>query len=94
MKLQDLCNAEEKSFAFQQAIDESIIMSTTDKKGIVSYANKKFCEGSKFDKSELVGVVVTIVDKSKNIESFISLRTSVTTRKHAELTFAGIIFDI
>jgi len=35
--------------------EEGIIVSSTDTKGIITYANRKFCEITGYDKSELVG---------------------------------------
>lgn len=41
--------------AYQMAIDESIICSVTDTKGVIVYVNKKFCEVSKYQEEELIG---------------------------------------
>jgi aerotaxis receptor len=35
--------------------DAGVIVSSTDLKGIITYANRKFCEISGYDKDELVG---------------------------------------
>jgi PAS domain S-box-containing protein len=35
--------------------EDGLIVSSTDTKGIVTYANRKFCELSGYDKEELVG---------------------------------------
>ncbi|MDR6561837.1 MULTISPECIES: PAS domain S-box protein [unclassified Arcicella] len=41
--------------AYQMAINESVICSVTDTKGIIIYVNKKFCEVSKYTEEELIG---------------------------------------
>jgi PAS domain S-box-containing protein len=40
---------------YQQAIDRNIICSITDSKGVIVYANHKFCEISQYSKNELIG---------------------------------------
>jgi len=39
----------------EYTFEDGLIISSTDKKGIITYANKKFCEISNYSKSELVG---------------------------------------
>ncbi len=41
--------------AYNKAIDFNIISSITDEKGTIVYANKKFCDISKYGKEELIG---------------------------------------
>ena len=41
--------------AYERAIDENIISSITDAKGVIVHANRKFCEISKYSEAELVG---------------------------------------
>jgi len=56
----DIAGQSKKDFlrllhVYQQAIDRNIICSITDSKGVIVYVNQKFCEVSKFSKSELIG---------------------------------------
>jgi len=39
----------------EYVFNEGVIVSSTDIKGIITYANRKFCEVTGYDKSELVG---------------------------------------
>jgi PAS domain S-box-containing protein/diguanylate cyclase (GGDEF)-like protein len=41
--------------AYKMAIDETSIVSKTDKKGVITYVNKQFCEVSGYTKDELLG---------------------------------------
>ena len=41
--------------AYKTAIDETSIVSKSDKKGIITYVNKQFCEVSGYKKEELIG---------------------------------------
>ena len=40
---------------YKKAIDESSIVSKTDKKGFITFVNSKFCETSGYEKDELIG---------------------------------------
>jgi len=46
---------------YKMAIDETSIVSKTNTKGIITYANKKFCEISGYDEKELLGMPHNIV---------------------------------
>ena len=39
---------------YKKAIDESSIVSKTDKKGVITFVNSKFCETSGYEKDELI----------------------------------------
>ncbi|HOI83662.1 MAG TPA: PAS domain S-box protein, partial [Campylobacterales bacterium] len=40
---------------YKTAVDATTILSTTDKNGIITYANEKFCEISGYSLDELIG---------------------------------------
>jgi len=46
---------------YKKAIDQSTIVSKTDKYGVITYANKAFCEVSGYSESELIGKAHNIV---------------------------------
>lgn len=56
--------------AYQMAIDESIICSVTDTKGIIVYVNKKFCEVSKYQEEELLGKNHRILNANYHSSTF------------------------
>ena len=56
--------------AYREAIDESIISSITDTKGTIVYANRKFCEVTKYSENELVGKNHRIINSSYHTKEF------------------------
>lgn len=50
-----LLKSQKESFELRRALDESAIVAITDKNGTITYANKKFCEISKYSEKELIG---------------------------------------
>lgn len=57
-------------YAYQQAIDSSIISSITDEEGIIIYANKKFCEVAKYSARELIGEDHRIINSGYHSKTF------------------------
>jgi PAS domain S-box-containing protein len=55
---------------FRDALDASIIMAITNSKGTIEYANRKFCEISKFTKEELIGQNHRILNSGYHDKSF------------------------
>ncbi len=70
MNLGNQDKALENLLAVQRALDINIIMSVTDRKGIIVSANKKFCEISQFGESELVGRSHNIINSGYHSKAF------------------------
>ena len=56
--------------AYQKAVDNSVISSITDIKGNIVYANKKFCEISKYKAEELIGRNHNVVNSGYHTAQF------------------------
>lgn len=56
--------------AYQSAVDEAAIVSITDTKGIILYANAKFSEISQYSKEELIGKTHQIVNSGYHSRNF------------------------
>lgn len=54
----------------KSAIDEAAIVAITDSQGIITYANKKFCEISKYSKEELIGNTHRIINSHYHPKEF------------------------
>lgn len=54
----------------KSAIDEAAIVAITDKKGVITYVNEKFCAISKYSREELIGNTHRVVNSSFHSQEF------------------------
>ncbi len=59
--------------AVQQAIDVNIIMSVTNKAGIITAVNKRFCEISQYEEYELIGKSHNLINSGYHPKIFFSM---------------------
>ncbi|MFY9084203.1 bifunctional diguanylate cyclase/phosphodiesterase [Aliarcobacter cryaerophilus] len=75
---------------YKKAIDESSIVSKTDKNGLITFVNKKFCEVSGYEEHELIGKNHSIIrHPSMTKEFFNNLWKTILNKE----IFKGVIVN-
>ena len=90
MEKKDLKHSYNFLLEYKKAIDESSIVSKTDKNGLITFVNKKFCEISGYEEDELIGKSHNIVRHlSMTKEFFNNLWKTITNKE----IFKGVIVN-
>ncbi|PRM94950.1 diguanylate cyclase [Aliarcobacter cryaerophilus] len=90
MKKKDLKYSYNFLLEYKKAIDESSIVSKTDKNGLITFVNKKFCEVSGYEEDELIGKSHNIIrHPSMTKEFFNNLWKTITNKE----IFKGVIVN-
>ncbi|MCT7528142.1 EAL domain-containing protein [Aliarcobacter cryaerophilus] len=90
MEKKDLKHSYNFLLEYKKAIDESSIVSKTDKNGLITFVNKKFCEISGYKEDELIGKSHNIVrHPSMTKEFFNNLWKTITNKE----IFKGVIVN-
>lgn len=63
----DACN---ELIAYKEALDQNTIVSITDRSGVITYANERFCKISKYSNEELVGKKISILNSGFHAREF------------------------
>lgn len=68
----DLIQSHGELAQFKEGLDKVAIVVKTDRKGVITYANEKFCEISQYSKSELIGQTHALISSGHHPKAFFS----------------------
>ena len=68
----ELMRSQKETADYKKALNQSLIVSITDKNGIFTFANSNFCKISKFDVDELVGKNQSLINSDNHTIDFLS----------------------
>jgi len=68
--LTDVRRIERKAEDYQEAVDKSSIVSITDRYGVITEVNDRFCEISKYSRSELIGKTHSMINSEYHNQEF------------------------
>lgn len=66
----DAEHAAEELETFKRALDEHAIVAVTDRAGVITYVNDRFCEVSKFSREELIGQSHRLIKSDYHAKQF------------------------
>lgn len=68
----ELMRSQKETADYKKALNQSLIVSITDKNGIFTFANSNFCKISKFEVDELVGKNQSLINSDNHTIDFLS----------------------
>ncbi len=68
----ELMRSQKETADYKKALNQSLIVSITDKNGIFTFVNSNFCKISKFESEELIGINQSIINTDNHTIDFLS----------------------
>lgn len=80
--MEEISNQKDELATFIKALNESSLVAITDKDGVITYANDKFSEISKYQKEELIGQTHMLLNSDYHPEIFFKGMKQVISQGH------------